>query len=210
MKKTDIIDVLQVVYDFKIFIHNNLFYNFTQENLDKFANYMDKKYSNDLKKYNIILKTLTLTNFSSVFCDDLVDYVNNGLINNNHLLDINNFINNYIDKNNNEYKDKYNIALYDFKLGYENHEIINVYDIYNFANYMQGFYPKIPYFDVANNLSLIANSKNQKINIDTYNYLFNHKVLNLDSIRSGHFMEIINFSRNKNCIYTKNKMYVKK
>ena len=56
-----------------------------------------------------------------------------------------------------------------------------------FAKYMQGFYPNIPYFDVAN--MIIKN-----IHDNEYESIFKREYFGLNKIHGGHFMEIINFT----------------
>lgn len=100
-----------------------------------------------------------------------------------------------------------NIALSDFILGYKEKKIINKYDIFLFAEHMQGFYPNIPYLLVANMLNaIIDENSNNDNNID---YIFKNQYLGLNKIYNGHFMEIINYNYNKKEINTKQLVYTK-
>lgn len=89
------------------------------------------------------------------------------------------------------------IALSDFMLGYQEKKIYDLNDVYNFARYMHGFYPKIPYLEVANMLvAKLANgtSLNEKFDDN----LFNNNEFGLKKVLSGHFMEIINYTISNN------------
>lgn len=190
------LEILQITYDFKLFIRESLNYNYTYNDLKKFAKYMDCiLYNKEIKYYNV-LKSIKKNNYSLILSNNLKQYINNNIINDNHLPLIKKYIKLNIKRIDDDYRNKFNIALSDFEISYKNEELININDIYNFAKYMQGFYPKIPYLDVANSLSITIND-DQSINENYYNNFFNSECLNCRKTRCGHFMEIINFSRER-------------
>ena len=183
---------LQILYDFKLFIREGMFYNCSDDLLNEFAIFMDDLYYPKTRYYysmfiNIIEnKELLFTNLnSSLSCV--------------HLNDIKLFINNYfskyhLNKISDDNRKKYDIALYDFKMSLKSHELIYISDLYSFAYYMKGFYKKIPYFEVADILYLLKNNQSNIIDIDFYLKFLSSECINLANFTAGHFMEICNYS----------------
>lgn len=204
------IEDVQILYDFKIFFSECIITANFNNVLKQFANYMDNIYYKNSYKYNKLLKKIIMKNFYLIFSNNFDDLVLNELINNNHIDNIKLFVNNYNSGLNKDYKNKYDIALYDFKICFDNHNLVVLDDIYNFASYMQGFYPKIPYFDVAEMLSLMVDDRDFLVNNEVYSNFFESKISGLKNIKCGRFMEIINFSRIDNSFACHNKICTKK
>ena len=199
---------LQLLYDFKLFIREGLFYDFSDNLMFDFANYMDNLYFISERKYNeLLLNVLNQKNilFSPSECD---------LISDKHLKDIKAFVESYIDKYHfkklsKDNINKVNVVLYDFKTAIECKQLIYLSDFYFFAYYMKGFYSKYPYYEIANLLCSMCKKNNNIIDNDFYGNFFNSECINLNELRSGHFMEVLNFTREKNILSLPNRVKTK-
>ena len=97
-----------------------------------------------------------------------------------------------------KYASNYDIAISDFIIGYQENEINNLNDLYEFAKYMHGFYPSVPYFEVAN---MIISNFNKDISIEEQCHIvFKSEFFGLNKVRLGHFMEIISYGESNNKI----------
>lgn len=99
-----------------------------------------------------------------------------------------------------KYASNYDIAISDFIIGYQEKEISNLNDLYEFAKYMQGFYPSVPYFEVAN---MIISNFNKDISIEEQCHIvFKSEFFGLNKVRLGHFMEIISYGDSNDKVLT--------
>lgn len=194
------VEELQILHDFKLFIREGLFFDCSGNLLHDFACSMDNLYYPYDRKYYIelvkILKQKEL----------LFSPSNNDLINDNHLEKIKEFIKDYMDRYNlkrisKDYIKKINVSFCDFKLCIEQKKMIYLSDLYYFAHYMKAFYPKYPYYEVANLLCSMDGNNNGLIDIDFYLNFFNSECINLKDFYYGHAIEIWNFTREKNILY---------
>lgn len=179
----------EVLYDFKLFIKEGLFYNYTDSLLSDFALFMDDLYCPTTRDYYKM--------FISIMENRDILFTNSTKCS-NHILDIKYFIDNYcnryhLTKISDENKKYYDIALYDFSMFLKSNDKVSFSDLYGFAYYMQGFYKKIPYYEVANLLYSLKNNRDNLIDINFYLKFLTSDCINLDHFTAGHFMEICNY-----------------
>lgn len=185
----------QILYDFKLFIREGFFYNYSDSLLCDFAYFMDDLFCPTTRDYYNV--------FISIMENREILFSNSNIkLSKEHLKDIKLFIDNYfkkyhLKKLSDEQRRYYDIALYDFRIGIKIMGLKYICDLYCFAQYMKRFYKKIPYNEVAYLLVLLKNNQGNLLDVDFYLNFLNSECTDLENYTAKHFMEAFNYDKSK-------------